>query len=61
MPAPIIVVHDELATRELAVNALRAAGLHAVGFDEPMKALAAVESDTSVRVLIMRGDLDQAS
>ena len=56
MPAPVIVVHDEPATRELAVNALCAAGLQAVGFDDPMKALAAVETDSRVRVLVTRVD-----
>jgi DNA-binding NtrC family response regulator len=56
MPAPIIVVHDDLATRELAVNALHAAGLQAVGFDDPMKALAAAEGDSRVRVLVTRVD-----
>jgi DNA-binding NtrC family response regulator len=56
MPAPIVVVHDELGTRELAVTALCAAGSEAVGFDDPMKALAAVEAAISVRVLITRVD-----
>jgi DNA-binding NtrC family response regulator len=54
MPAPVIVVHDEPATRELAVDTLCAAGLQAVGFDDPMKALAAVETDSRVRVLVTR-------
>ena len=56
MPAPIIVAHDEPNTRELAVSALRAAGLQAVGFDDSMKALLAVETDTGVRVLVTRMD-----
>ena len=54
MPAPIIVVHDEVETRELAVSALRAAGFQAAGFDDPMKALAVVEADTRVRVPVNR-------
>jgi len=56
MPAPIIVVHDEPETREMAVNALCAAGLQVVGFNDPMEALAAVESDTRVRVLVTQVD-----
>jgi DNA-binding NtrC family response regulator len=56
MPAPVIVVHDEPATRELAVNALCAAGLQSTGFDDPIKALAAVETDSRVRVLVTRVD-----
>jgi DNA-binding NtrC family response regulator len=56
MPAPIIVVHDETQTRELAVNALCAAGLPAVGFDDPMNALAAIEADARLRVLVTRVD-----
>ena len=57
MPAPIIVVHDEPQTRELAVSALRAAGLQAIGIDDPMTALAAIEAaDTRVRVLVTRVD-----
>lgn len=50
--APVIVVHDDTNTRDLAVSALREAGLQAVGFDDPMKALLAIETDTRVRVLI---------
>ena len=56
MPAPVIVVHDEPATRELAVDTLCAAGLQAIGIDDPMKALAAIETDTRMRVLVTRVD-----
>jgi DNA-binding NtrC family response regulator len=57
MLAPIIiVVHDETPTRELAVGALCAAGLPAVGFDDPMNALAAIEADARLRVLVTRVD-----
>ena len=56
MPAPIIVVHEEPVTRELAVNALCVSGLQAVGFDDPMKALAAIEADNRVRVVVTRID-----
>jgi len=56
MPAPVLVVHDEADTCDLAVAALIAAGLMAVGFHEPMAALAAVETDSRVRVLVTRVD-----
>lgn len=56
MPAPVIVVHDEVETREMAVGALCAAGLQAVGFDDPIKALTAVEADTRARVLVTQVD-----
>jgi hypothetical protein len=56
MPTPIIVVHDEVATRELAVSTLCATGLQAVGCDDPMKALLALEADGGVRVLVTRID-----
>jgi DNA-binding NtrC family response regulator len=52
----VIVVHDETATREVAVSALRSAGLEAVGFDDPMKALLALEAGTRARVLVTRVD-----
>jgi DNA-binding NtrC family response regulator len=44
MPAPVLVVHDEQNARELAVSALREVFLEAVGFDDPMKALNAIEA-----------------
>ena len=56
MPAPVIVAHDDKATRELAVAALIAAGLTAVGFHDLMAALNAVEDDSRVRVLVARID-----
>jgi DNA-binding response OmpR family regulator len=52
----IIVVHDETQTRELAVSALCEAGLPAVCFDDLVKALAAIEADTRLRVLVTRLD-----
>ena len=48
MPAPVIVAHDDKATRELAVAALIAAGLAAVGFHDLMAALDAVADDVLV-------------
>jgi DNA-binding NtrC family response regulator len=54
MPAPVIVVHDGIGTRALALEALRAAGLEAIGFSSPMEALDAIEADSRVRVLVTR-------
>ena len=54
MPAPVLVVHDEQNTRELAVAALRDAFLEVVGFDDPLKALDAIEVSSRVRVLVTR-------
>jgi DNA-binding NtrC family response regulator len=54
MPAPVLVVHDEQDTRELAVTALRAAFLEVVGFEDPMAALNAIETDSRIRVLVTR-------
>ena len=51
MPAPVLVVHDEQNTRELAVAALRDAFLEVVGFDDPLRALDAIEARSRVRVL----------
>ena len=54
MPAPVVVVHDDPIIRETAIQALQAAGFEAVAFDDPMRALAAVEKDSSARVLVSR-------
>ena len=54
MPAPVLVVHDEQNTRELAVAALRDAFLEVVGFDDPLMALDAIEASSRVRVLVTR-------
>jgi DNA-binding NtrC family response regulator len=53
MPAAVLVVHDEQSTRELAVSALRAAFLEAVGFADPM-ALDAKRPILTYRVLVTR-------
>jgi DNA-binding NtrC family response regulator len=52
MPAPVLVVHNEFDTRELALTALRAAGREAAGFENPMAALDAIEAGSRVRVLV---------
>jgi DNA-binding NtrC family response regulator len=54
MPAAVLVVHNEQSTRELAVSALRAAYIEAVGFADPMVALDAIEASSRVRVLVTR-------
>ena len=54
MPAPVLVVHNERDTRALALGALHAAGLGAIGFNDPTAALAAIELDSCVRVLVTR-------
>jgi len=54
MPAAVLVVHDEQATRELAVTALGVASLDVIGFDDPMAALNAIEDDNRIRVLVTR-------
>jgi DNA-binding NtrC family response regulator len=52
MPAPVIVVHPDLNTRNLALSTLRAAGLEVVGFDDPTAMLDIVETDGRARVLV---------
>jgi DNA-binding NtrC family response regulator len=52
MPAPVLIVHKEFGTRELALTALRKAGYEAAGFKNPMTALDAIEAHSRVRVLV---------
>jgi DNA-binding NtrC family response regulator len=56
LPAAVVVVHDERNTRDLVVVALRAAFLDAVGFEDPMAALDAIEVGSRLRVLVTRVD-----
>lgn len=56
MPAPVLVVHQESDAREMLLAAVRAAGYEAAGFDDPLKALDAIEVDSRVRVLVTRMD-----
>jgi DNA-binding NtrC family response regulator len=57
MPEPVLVVHDDASTRDLAVAALNAAGLKTAGFADPMAALTALEEGCAVRVLVWRFNL----
>jgi DNA-binding NtrC family response regulator len=52
MPAPVLVVHDDPNTRDLALSTLRAAGHEVVAFADPIVALIAIEADSRVRVLV---------
>jgi DNA-binding NtrC family response regulator len=56
MPAPVLVVHDEVDICELAVSSLVEAGFEAIGFHDPMVALDAIEAESRVRVLVTRVD-----
>jgi DNA-binding NtrC family response regulator len=56
MPTPVIVVHDNFDTRELAANALRDAGHEVTAFDNPMAVLDAMDTPTRVHVLVTRVD-----
>jgi DNA-binding NtrC family response regulator len=56
LPAAVVVVHDERNFRDLAVVALRAAFLEAIGFEDPLAALDAIEVGSRVRVLVTRVD-----
>jgi CheY-like chemotaxis protein len=56
MPAPVVVVHNETDTRELAVIALQAAGHEVADFTDPMQALNAVRASGRARVLVTRID-----
>ena len=49
MPAPIIVDHDDWETRERKLSAVRSAGFIALGFDDPIRALDAIEADLCPR------------
>jgi DNA-binding NtrC family response regulator len=52
MPAPVLVVHEDPNTRELALRALRAAGHEVVAFADPMIVLDAIGAGSRVRVLV---------
>lgn len=57
MPAPIIVVHQQTKVLDMILSALRSAGYEAAGFNDPVTALDAIETDSRVKVLVTRIDL----
>lgn len=56
MPAPVVVIHDDLALREQMVNALQALSTKVASFSDPMRALDALEAGGKARVLVTRID-----
>lgn len=56
MPAPVVVVHNESDTRELAMIALQAAGYEVADFADPIQALNAIRVSGRARVLVTRID-----
>jgi DNA-binding NtrC family response regulator len=57
LPAPIIVVHQQTKVLDMILSALRSAGYEAAGFNDPVTALDAIETDSRVKVLVTRIDL----
>jgi DNA-binding NtrC family response regulator len=58
MPAPVLIVHQESVVREKLLSVIRAEGHEAVGFDDPLTALGALEADSRVRVLVTCVDFE---
>lgn len=56
MPAPVVVVHQQLDTRDMLMSIIRAAGFEVAGFADPLKALDAIETGSRARVLVTRLD-----
>ena len=56
MPAPVVVVHQQLETQRLLISRVRAAGYEVAGFADPIKALDAIETGSRARVLVTRLD-----
>ena len=54
MPAAVVVLNQEAEARAALLAAMRAAGHEAVGFDDPVKALDAIEIGCRARVLVTR-------
>lgn len=52
MPAPVFVVHPEKCTCELMLTVLRRAGHGAASFTDSIAALAVIERNSRVRVLV---------
>jgi DNA-binding NtrC family response regulator len=61
MPAPVLVVHNEFDTRELALIALRGAGREVADLHNSMAALDAIEANSRVRVLVTGVDFGQGT
>jgi DNA-binding NtrC family response regulator len=56
MPAPVVVVHQQLETQRMLISTVRDAGYEVAGFADPLKALDAIENGSRARVLITRLD-----
>ena len=56
MPAPVVVVHQQLDTQRMLISTVRAAGYEVAGFADPIKALDAIETGSRARVLVTRLD-----
>ena len=56
MPAPVVVIFDDLAVRQQIANAMREASIDAVSFADPMRALDAIEASGQARVVVTRID-----
>jgi len=56
MPAPVVVVHQQLDTRRMLISTVRDAGYEVAGFADPIKALDAIETGSRARVLVTRLD-----
>lgn len=56
MPAPVVVVHQQLETQHMLMSTVRAAGYEVAGFGDPLKALDAIETGSRARVLVTRLD-----
>ena len=56
MPAPVVIVHQQLETRRMLISTVRAAGYEVAGFADPIKALDAIETGSRARVLVTRLD-----
>jgi hypothetical protein len=56
MPAQIVVVLNDTALTDQAVEALRGSGYEALAIHDPMAALQALESASGVELLVTSGD-----
>ena len=56
MPAPVVVVHQQLETQRMLMSTVRAAGYEVAGFADPLRALDAIEAGSRARVVVTRLD-----